>query len=62
MTTLLCAAFWLLLPLTIALAVLTWLTETRDERIRRLHRSGRSQAAVARHMGITRHRVRKALA
>jgi hypothetical protein len=61
MTTLLCAAFWLLLPLTIALAVLTWLMETRDERIRRWHRSGRSQVAIAQHMGITRYRVRKAL-
>lgn len=62
MTTLLCAAFWLLLPLTVALAVLAWFTESRDERIRRWHQAGRSQAAIAARLGISRYRVRKALA
>ena len=42
-------------------AVIAWLLESRPERIRRLHRSGRSERAIAQHLGITRYQVRKAL-
>jgi hypothetical protein len=51
----------LLVPALIALGVVLWLTETREQRIRRWHRQGMSQLAIAARMGITRHRVRKAL-
>ncbi|MCT0247470.1 helix-turn-helix domain-containing protein [Synechococcus sp. CS-205] len=37
------------------------LVETQPERIHRLHRHGWSQQRIADQLGITRHRVRKAL-
>jgi hypothetical protein len=48
----------LLLPL----AVLLWLTESTEQRAKRLHSRGWSQRRIAEHMRITRYRVRVALA
>jgi DNA-binding CsgD family transcriptional regulator len=61
MTSIACALFWALTPLLIVLAVIAWATETQPERIRRWHRQGQSQRAIAQHLGISRHRVRAAL-
>lgn len=62
MTSLTCVAVWLLLPLIVLLGVILWLSETRQQRIQRLHRSGYSQARIAQHLNISRYAVRKALA
>lgn len=53
---------FLLLPLLALWAVLLWLSESREQRIQRLHRSGLSQRAVATRLGISRYAVTKALA
>jgi IS30 family transposase len=59
MSTILCVLLWaLLIPIGIAL----WLTESRQQRIRRWQQAGASQAAIARKLNITRYQVRKALA
>jgi DNA-binding transcriptional regulator LsrR (DeoR family) len=43
-------------------AIALWATETQQQRIKRLHRSGHTQAAIANHLKITRYQVRKMLA
>ena len=48
----------LLLPVLVIL----WATESTEQRTRRLSRSGWSQRRIAEHLGITRYRVRLALA
>jgi len=62
MTTIACALFWALTPLIVILTVLAWATESQPERIRRWHREGQSQRAIAARLGISRHRVSAALA
>ena len=52
----------LLLPLLIILGVILWVTESREQRIRRWVESGISQREVARCLEISRYAVRKALA
>jgi IS30 family transposase len=58
MSTILCALLWALL---IPIGIVLWLTESRQQRIRRWHQAGASQAAIARKLNITRHQVRKSL-
>ena len=56
-------AFKLLLPALLLVAVVDVLTQSRQQRIRRLYRSGRySQRSLADRLGVTRHAVRSALA
>lgn len=62
MATITCAALWLITPLLALVAVIYWLTETQDQRIRRWRASGMSQRAIAEALGITTYRVRRALA
>ena len=62
MTTLATLFAFLLLPLLVLWGVLLWLSESREQRIQRLHRSGLSQRAVAAKLGVTRYAVTKALA
>jgi DNA-binding CsgD family transcriptional regulator len=62
MNTVIALAWWLLLPLVVITAVTLWATETQQQRIKRLHRSGHSQAAIAKQLKITRYQVRKMLA
>lgn len=63
MTTILCILFWIIVPLIVIGAVINRLVlETQPERIRRHHRAGMSQRAIADALGISRHRVRLALA
>jgi DNA-binding NarL/FixJ family response regulator len=59
MTTTLC---FLLALLTLPLIVLLWATESREQRIRRWHRDGQSQRAIAAKLNVSRYRVRLALA
>lgn len=58
-TTILCALLWAFI---IPLALVLWLSESREQRMRRWHREGMSQRAIAQRLGTTRHQVRKALA
>ena len=53
---------WLLLPLLLVVGVILWLSESREQRIRRWHAAGMSQVAIADRLGITRYAVRKVLA
>lgn len=58
-----CIAAWIAVLLLLPLILLSRLVETQPERIRRLHRQrGWSQRRIAAALGITRHRVRVALA
>lgn len=54
--------FWGLLPLLLLVALIDLATMSRERRVRLLRRSGLSQAAIADRMGISRYRVRLALA
>lgn len=58
-TSMTCALLWALL---VPLALILWLSESRQQRIRRWHRQGMSQRAIAGRLGTTRWEVRKALA
>lgn len=57
-----CAAYWLLLPLLVLLAVILWATETRTQRIRRWRKQGMTQKAIAQRLNCSVYQVRKALA
>ena len=54
--------FWLLLPLLFVVAVIDCATMSQPRRVRLLRSAGLSQSAIANRLGITRHRVRLALA
>lgn len=56
-----CLLAWALALLLLPILFLAWATESDPERIRRLHRQGRSQRAIAQHMGLSRHKVAKVL-
>jgi hypothetical protein len=62
MTTFLAALLWALFPLLLVIVLLERVTESRQQQIRRLHRQGHSQRVIAERLGITRYRVRQALA
>ena len=51
-----------LVALLLPVLVILWATESTEGRARRLSRSGWSQRRIAEHLGITRYRVRLALA
>lgn len=57
-----CLLAWAAALLLLPLIVILWLTESTQQRIRRLRSYGLSQAAIADHLGVTRYQVRKALA
>jgi hypothetical protein len=54
--------FWGLLPLLLLVAVIDLATMSQERRIRLLRRSGMAQTAIANRLGISRYRVRLALA
>ena len=54
--------WWLLLPFVLIVAVALWLSESQAQRIVCLHRAGKSQAAIAKQLNISRYQVRKVLA
>ena len=51
-----------LVALLLPVLVILWATESPEGRARRLSRSGWSQRRIAEHLGVTRYRVRLALA
>ena len=53
---------FILFPLLLLVGVVLWITESRQQRIQRWHRSGQSQRAIAARLGVTRYQVRLALA
>ena len=54
--------WWGLLPLLLLVAVIDCLTMSQPRRVRMLRRSGMTQAAIADRLGVSRYRVRLALA
>ena len=54
--------FWLLLPLLFVVAVIDCATMSQARRVRLLRSAGLSQSAIADRLGISRYRVRTALA
>jgi hypothetical protein len=58
MTTFSCILLWVLLPLIVLGAVITWLEETPADRARRWHRAGVSQRQIALRLQVSRHRVK----
>jgi DNA-binding CsgD family transcriptional regulator len=62
MATITCITLWLLTPLIALVAVIYWLSETEQQRIRRWRAAGKTQKAIAEALGISTYRVRKALA
>jgi IS30 family transposase len=52
----------LLVPLIAVIGVILWLSESRQQRIRRLRAKGWSQQRIATHLNTTRYHVRRALA
>jgi hypothetical protein len=53
---------FLLALLLLPLLVLLWATESQPQRVKRLQSYGWSQQRIADHLGVTRYRVRVALA
>jgi hypothetical protein len=45
--------------LTIPIVILLWVTQTQQQRIRRLRRQGWAQQRIATHLGISRSRVQR---
>jgi hypothetical protein len=50
------------LPVLLLVALVDVLTQSRPQRIRRLHRAGLSQRSIASRLGVSRHQVKLALA
>lgn len=50
------------LPLLVLVAIVDALSQTKQQRIRRLSRSGQSQRSIAERLGVTRYQVRLVLA
>jgi DNA-binding CsgD family transcriptional regulator len=57
-----CLLAWVAVLLALPILLLAWLTETQPERIRRMSRQGMSQRVIADRLGVSRYRVRVALA
>ena len=57
------AAVWLLfLPIVVLIGIVLWASEDRQQRARRLRRSGWSQQRIADRLGISRSTMRRLLA
>ena len=59
---LLAFTFKFFLPLLVLVALVDLLSQTPQQKIQRLSKAGNSQRAIAEQLGITRYRVRLALA
>jgi len=59
--TITCALAWAAVLITLPIVLLLWATESQDQTIRRRHRRGLSQRAIADRLGCSRYQVRKAL-
>lgn len=60
-TTILLIAWKLLVPLLVIIAVIDVLTQSPEQRIRRLRAAGHSYRAIATRLGVSTYRVRKTL-
>ena len=58
----LCLLAWAAVLIVLPVLILLWLTESREQRIRRFRLKGWSQQRIADHFGTTRWQVRVALA
>jgi hypothetical protein len=54
--------FKIFIPLLVLIAVIDAISATQPQKIRRLSMAGQSQRAIAERLGVTRYRVRLALA
>ena len=54
--------FKFLVPLLVLVALIDLLSQTQAQRIQRLSKAGNSQRSIAERLGVTRYRVRLALA
>jgi DNA invertase Pin-like site-specific DNA recombinase len=52
---------WVAVILLFPLILLLWVTESQQQRIRRLHAAGLSQTKIASRLNLSRYTVRKAL-
>jgi IS30 family transposase len=52
---------FLLLPLLLVAGVALWLSESKEQKIRRWHKTGVSQREIARRLDVSRYFVSKAL-
>jgi DNA invertase Pin-like site-specific DNA recombinase len=52
---------WVAVILLFPLILLLWVTESQQQRIRRLHTAGLSQTKIASRLNLSRYTVRKAL-
>lgn len=57
-----CLLWMLITPLIVLLGVALWLAESQPQKIKRWHRQGQSQTAISKRLGVSRYRVRRALA
>jgi hypothetical protein len=62
MTSTACLLAWAIVLILLPVLVLSWLLESRTDRIRRWRAGGMTQSAIASRLGISRYQVRKALA
>lgn len=62
MTSTACLLAWAIVLILLPVLVLSWLLESRTDRIRRWRADGMTQTAIASRLGISRYQVRKALA
>jgi hypothetical protein len=54
-----CIAIWLLLPLILVIGVISWATESRPNRIRRMRQQGSTWATIATRYGVSPTTVRR---
>ena len=54
-----CILVWVAVLLTLPIVILLWVTQTQQQRIRRLRRQGWTQQRIATHLGISRSRVQR---
>jgi IS30 family transposase len=57
-----CTLAWIAVLILLPLVILFWLTESRQQRCRRLRRAGWTQQRIADHLGCSRTTVRRELA
>ncbi|MEN9859560.1 MAG: hypothetical protein RLZZ515_42 [Cyanobacteriota bacterium] len=57
-----CIAAFAVAALLLPVLILLWATESKQQRIRRWHRSGLSQRAIAQRLKVSRYAVSRALA
>lgn len=57
-----CILAWVTVLILLPIIILLWVCESRNQRIKRWHRTGQSQRLIANRLGLNRYQIRKALA